>query len=413
MTMIILGTVYFLAHAFQYLFMRFRIPDVLLFMLIGLIGGSFTGFITPDSFGKTGATLSTIALVLILFDSGVTLNLRDLRSAWKETLGLTVLTALATGVIFYFIGLSLGLNSTAALILGAVLSGTSSAVVIPMLGSLKIKSTNATASTMESTITDVLCIVITASLMESYQSGILSFGKISLSILISFSGALVLGFGCGLLWHFLALMTRQFPNTNLATLAFGLIVFGFAEAIGISGGITIMAFGFCLANSGWFLKTFFPKKIVFEAQEEDVRYQSGPTAIEKTIYSELIFILKTFFFIYLGVSILLKDTTIVFAALMGTLLTFMVRMIVVRLVVSRQEPLRDRTYLSLLVPKGLAAAVLASLPAQQGIEGGELIQLTVYSVVFLSILICALATPFAEQKTISTFFASVLGDQKK
>jgi NhaP-type Na+/H+ or K+/H+ antiporter len=39
-----------------------------------------------------------------------------------------------------------------------------------------------------------------------------------------------------------------------------------------------------------------------------------------------------------------------------------------------------------MVPKGLAAAVLASLPAQAGMPGGELIQNITYSTVLISIV---------------------------
>lgn len=41
----------------------------------------------------------------------------------------------------------------------------------------------------------------------------------------------------------------------------------------------------------------------------------------------------------------------------------------------------------MMVPKGLAAAVLASLPAQAGLPGGELIQNITYSTVLISIVL--------------------------
>jgi NhaP-type Na+/H+ or K+/H+ antiporter len=48
---------------------------------------------------------------------------------------------------------------------------------------------------------------------------------------------------------------------------------------------------------------------------------------------------------------------------------------------------RDRWISSLLVPKGLAAAVLASIPAQKGIAGGEWIESLTYAIVLQSIVI--------------------------
>jgi hypothetical protein len=45
--------------------------------------------------------------------------------------------------------------------------------------------------------------------------------------------------------------------------------------------------------------------------------------------------------------------------------------------------------MSALVPKGLAAAVLASLPVQAGLPYADLIQETIYAAIFFSILLCA------------------------
>jgi NhaP-type Na+/H+ or K+/H+ antiporter len=45
---------------------------------------------------------------------------------------------------------------------------------------------------------------------------------------------------------------------------------------------------------------------------------------------------------------------------------------------------------ALMVPKGLAAAVLASMPQQYGVPGGEKIQAIAYAVVLLSIALTAL-----------------------
>jgi NhaP-type Na+/H+ and K+/H+ antiporter len=49
------------------------------------------------------------------------------------------------------------------------------------------------------------------------------------------------------------------------------------------------------------------------------------------------------------------------------------------------------------VPKGLAAAVLASLPLQMGLPHGEIIKNTVFAVVLFSILIASLLVLLAER----------------
>jgi potassium/hydrogen antiporter len=58
-----------------------------------------------------------------------------------------------------------------------------------------------------------------------------------------------------------------------------------------------------------------------------------------------------------------------------------------------------------MIPKGLGAAVLASLPAQQGVEGGDVIQ----SVVFAIILCTTFLTTFLSFLVEKTFVAQVYG----
>lgn len=51
-----------------------------------------------------------------------------------------------------------------------------------------------------------------------------------------------------------------------------------------------------------------------------------------------------------------------------------------------------------MAPKGLAAAVLASLPLQQGVPGGELIQNSTYAVVLFSVILTSLLV-FLQDRT--------------
>ncbi len=51
-----------------------------------------------------------------------------------------------------------------------------------------------------------------------------------------------------------------------------------------------------------------------------------------------------------------------------------------------------------MAPKGLAAAVLASIPLQQGLQGGDLIQNSTYAVVLFSIVVNSILI-FLQDKT--------------
>ena len=58
-----------------------------------------------------------------------------------------------------------------------------------------------------------------------------------------------------------------------------------------------------------------------------------------------------------------------------------------------------------MIPKGLGAAVLASLPAQQGVPGGEVIQSVVFSIILCSTLFTTILTFLVDK----TYLANVYG----
>ncbi len=62
-----------------------------------------------------------------------------------------------------------------------------------------------------------------------------------------------------------------------------------------------------------------------------------------------------------------------------------------------------------MIPKGLAAAVLASVPTQKGLEGGAEIQAVTFAGVFISILLTALMIPALKVRKVQTFYDAFLG----
>ena len=77
-TILIIGLMVFFAHFLSLQFSKTSIPDVLVLMLIGIVLGPVLGIVSPEDFGKVGSLIATIALVVILFESGTSLNLATL-----------------------------------------------------------------------------------------------------------------------------------------------------------------------------------------------------------------------------------------------------------------------------------------------------------------------------------------------
>ena len=246
---------------------------------------------------------------------------------------------------------------------------------------------------MESAITDVLSIVFALSVINSLKLGTTDLTDIFFNqLLIALLMSLIFGFLGALLWSIILKKIRRFPNTIFTTLGFIFILYGLVEIYHYNGALTILVFGLVIANS---------KKIPLNILEF--------TNIEKTLFSEIIFIVKTFFFVYLGICLSdqFNQTSILLAGLMLTMILYSARYILTKLLSSKDISKRETNLIAFMIPKGLAAAVLVQLLVDSteiqelGIFSHESLlnmRAIVYSVIFFSILLSTILIYFEESK---------------
>ncbi|MFA5254907.1 MAG: cation:proton antiporter, partial [Methanoregula sp.] len=122
------------------------------------------------------------------------------------------------------------------------------------------------------------------------------------------------------------------------------------------------------------------------------------TPVEVEFFSQLVSLLKTFFFIYIGISIHFTNMDILYIGALLTIIIYLARIAMVRVMIPRRIPVADAACMSIMEPKGLASAVLASMPLQAGIAAGQTIQDVTYIVIFFSIVACSILV-FLLEKT--------------
>lgn len=394
---VLLGILYFLAHAFASFFSRSKIPDVLWLIIIGLLLGPVFGLFDASNAGELGRVFAAITLVIILFQGGLGIGFKTFANAWPRCLALTFISFIATvvtvGIVSTFL---LGLNMLSAFMLGAIIGGTTSAVIIPLLQQLQMQKENKVILILESALNDVLCIVIALSLLDFQTGNNQNLGLTLGSIVASFLVAIILGAAAAILWSFSLKKIRTLQNSIFATPAFVFILFGATELLGFSGYISALAFGIVIGNTE-LLQRYFSKVSFFNHSIQP----STLNDVEKSFFSEIVFLLKTFFFVYIGLSIKLTDVRLIWIGLILSVLCFVLRVPSVRLALSKNTSKKDASLMAVLVPKGLAAAALASLPLQKGVPGGEIIQNVTFTVILFTIVLTSLLvwlvheTPFA------------------
>lgn len=345
-----------------------------------------------------GAVITTIALTLILFEGGIDISFAALKRAAGPTSMIafpTFFMSLIVGTVCFFAAwplfLSDGVDPIQALVFGAIIAGTSSAVVIPLANQLKPHDSIKNALVLESAVTDVLCIVFAFAFLGVAQSAeSFSIGKLIGGALSTLVFAAIIGFISGLVWILIWKSVIEMKASIFTTVAFALLVYGVAELLGFSGAISALVFGLTLANY-----KRLPKAILKPFGENLPTISS----VERGLFGELVFLLKTFFFVFLGINMNFRDWKAQVLAFVLLLILYFFRRIWCRLSLRDQiYSDRDRAVAGILIPKGLAAAVLAGVPLQMGLSAGKAIESVTYAVVLQSIILSSVLIWFLDKK---------------
>ncbi len=398
---ILLGALIFVSHYFTSVFERRGVPDVLLLLLVGVILGPILGLVKADDFGIVQGMFTTVTLVFILFEGGLDLRFEVLQKSLRGTMLLSFSCFVVTVAVVGLTGWCLiGMAPLSAFTLAGILGGTSSAVVIPMVKQLSMREKSRAMLVLESAFTDVLSIVLVIALVKAHETEGLQVMHVVGSILSSFVLASLLGIASALLWSALLGRIRTLKNSMFTTPAYLFVVYGVAEQLGFSGAIAALTFGLSLANIDR-----FPVKYIQKI------HGSGLDSFnenEKQFFSEMVYLLKTFFFVFIGLSMQLDNFWALLLGLGISCLIYLVRIPVVRFAVRDALPTMDLAIMATMVPKGLAAAVLASVPLQTGMAQGEMIRDLTYAVVFISILFTSLLVPIIKRSPRAAAFFGLL-----
>lgn len=393
-----LAGLFFIGHFLQWIFVKTKIPDLLILIIAGFfIGPSVLNIVSHQHLGEVGTVLATVTLIIILYEGGLNLNASSLLQSSFPALVLSLLSFLLISALTVLF-LSPFLTFSTALLIGLGIGSTSSAIVFPMIKPLKLKEETKTLLSLESAFTDVLAIIAFLAVLDS----LLSKNYDASSFLIGFGTkpliSIILGLGSALLWAFLRKILINLFNMPFATEAWSLLTYGAIELFNLNGPIGILAFGFSLANLGLlpqtFLKPFFNLKPVTED--------------EMSLLKEISFLLRTFFFLYLGMLIKISSLNVFILAVLLTLLILITRYIAVRFVFSpKKYPFFDALVAVGMGPRGLACAVLATLPLQKGYPHGEFIQNLIFYIILISILSTSLFVIFGQKKFFKRLFSGL------
>lgn len=379
----------------QWIAWRFKTPAILPLILIGLLVGPISTLWTEDGqkllepiYSGEGQGLFpgeylfyfvSLAIGVILFEGGLTLNRNEVKSIGPAIFRLILVGSLVTfiggGVAAHYI---IGLDWSISFLFAGLIIVTGPTVIAPILRNLPIKKDVATVLKWEGILIDPLGALVAVLVFEFINSGgdqgftqtaMAEFLKIILvGTCIGFASAFMI---------FWMLKRRLVPHylLNVFTLAFVLLVFVESDWLAHESGLlSVVIMGMVLGN----LDVPHLKDILYFKESLSV-------------------LLISLLFILLAANIDMADLYLVLN--WNTLYLFLVVVFILRpigvFLSTGKDSLswREKLFISWVGPRGIVAAGIASLfglkLAKNGVQGAEYITPLVFMIVLGTVLLNA------------------------
>ncbi len=337
------------------LFERTGLPDMLFLIILGYVVGPWLRLFDPQSVAALAPYLAALALVFILFDGGMHMNIHQVISESPRAILLAVLGFLSSLLIICaFMTYLVQVPLLYGILFGSIFGGSSSIVVVSLARKINVSEKCSTVLTLESAITDILCIVVSLVVIGVILTGQVDFFLVARDIGVKFLIGALVGVALGLVWLFALKGVSRQSFSYMLTLAIVLFGYTASEYLGGSGALSSLIFGLILGN----------EKSIFRALK---REQVGDVAVDgglRRFESEIAFLIRTFFFVFLGLIAMISDLWFVFIGAILSLILLLTRFGVVTLGTLKSELRNERSVMGVVLTRGLAAAVLATLPLQ-------------------------------------------------
>ncbi|MGA2097121.1 MAG: cation:proton antiporter [Candidatus Acidiferrum sp.] len=285
------------------------VPDVIILMATGVVIGPVLHWINPNLFRGATHGFGSLALILILFEGGLELKIREIISHFAGGFFLSLfsysLSAVGVALVCRH---ALHFTWIPSLLVGATLGCVSSAIILPVLQQVNLRREVKVTLLVEASFGDALAVLAVSTLLDIAAGGSASAKVVSWSLFSSIILAVASGALIGILWSYLLPLLSEERFWHVLTFAAVLLVYSGVHAMHGNDLVAVLVFGFTLANypaarkrihlvedaesADWFSET--PVK---QEHRKSLAHHHGQML---TFHGELAFLIRTFFFVLLG-----------------------------------------------------------------------------------------------------------------
>jgi cell volume regulation protein A len=363
---------------------RVPVPAPVLF----LVAAAFASELFPALEGHHVAILTVeriavVALIIILFDGGMSVGWSRFRSA---ALPITALGLLGTGATAALVAVIahglLGFGWTTAWILGAALAPTDPAVMFSVLGNREIRGRSGTILEGESGVNDPVAIALVIGIVEYATHGDATAWTIAGEVAVELGVGLAVGLAGGL--ALIPLMQRlSLPREGfypIMVLAVAGVVYGLASVLHGSGFLAVFLAGLVIGD----IRAPFKHEV-------------------ERFHASLAGLAEIAVFVALGVTVDLEEVFADGRWLDGILLAAVVALVarpavVLTLLAPAHVRTAERLFIAWSGFKGAVPILLAAFAFLAGAEGAGRIYDIVFVVVAVSVLVQGSTIAFAARR---------------
>lgn len=349
---------------------RFRIPGALLFLVIGMVVGDDGLGLVSLADSSLVRDVGIVALLVILFEGGLTTKTTDLRLAAVPGLALSTLGVLVTaGLTGVGTWILLGLDLPTALLVGAVVASTDAAAVFSMMRTTPLPRRVSAVLRIESGANDPIAVMLTVGLLTTYTSdpaGAMDWLRFAV---VQLGGGLLIGLliGAAGVWLLRRVDLGVGGLYPVLAAAIAGVAYGAAALVGASGFVAVYLAGFLIGG-------FVPR------QRRAILgfHEAVANAAEIGL------------FLLLGLLVFPSrlPAVLVPALLVAAVLILIARPAAVWLCTLRSGlRWRERTVISWAGLRGAVPIVLATFPLTAGVPGSAALFDVVFFVVLVSVLL--------------------------
>ena len=167
-----IGILLLIGFLADFLFRKANFPDILILLALGYLIGPVLNIVDPSQIAPASEIIASLALVVILFSAGLELEFKKVLSGAPRAIPLVLLgvgVSIASIAAFTYYLLDWGLMDS--LLLGTVVGGSSSAIVVPLISRARVPDQVSSLLSLESALNSPIVIVLALVLIGAMSSG--------------------------------------------------------------------------------------------------------------------------------------------------------------------------------------------------------------------------------------------------